>query len=181
MGNSPLCSEGQWEDLAEGALFRAAIIDMDPKKLRRLFKQPQYKNRADAIDGDGCTMLHTLAIKGCEHDLDLAHELIRIIVVENHGSVDAHQLTHGETPLMLAIQYQNFNMIKALVETGGHESGHHDRRNRSELDLAKKEVEICAKFQHVETSGHYSKDRRKYALSKDILPYIEALEKSSMP
>mmetsp|Transcript_11230 Transcript_11230/g.23641 ORF Transcript_11230/g.23641 Transcript_11230/m.23641 type:complete len:197 (+) Transcript_11230:190-780(+) len=137
-----LCAEGDWSCLPTKLLFRA-MKDRDAAELRTLFNDPRHIGEADCIDGDGCCLLHLLSLIHVD-DVEVASELVKIVVVENGGNVDMHHCRRGETPLMVAVLRGNCNVVKALVGIGGADPiGHVDWKGRSVVDMAREEAESC--------------------------------------
>ena len=99
--NAALCTEGDWAEHPAGLLFRATR-GRDVVALEALVGRAEHRERVDALDGDGCGMLHTLAIRppGTEAE---ARALVNAI--ERAGgdlNLRAGGMMAGETPLHAA-------------------------------------------------------------------------------
>ena len=160
-----LCSEGNWSGLPTKLLFRA-MKAKDVALLRSLFNDPRHVGEADCIDGDGCSLLHLLGVTPV-HNMDVARDLVAIVVVENGDNVDMHHCRRGDTPLMVAVLQGNYNVIRALIDVGGADPhGHVDWKGQSALDKAEEEAEASCR------AGSSEAENRKR-----ILKYIEEAAK----
>lgn len=166
-----LCAEGNWSGLPTKLLFRA-MKNRDAAELRTLFNDPRHIGEADCIDGDGCCLLHLLSLIHVD-DVEVASELVKIIVVENGGNVDMHHCRRGETPLMVAVLRGNYNVVKALVDIGGADPIRHvDWKGRSVVDKAREEAEsACRNMSDGDTEEAKSREM--------ILNYVEEAAKES--
>ena len=117
MGGSTASSEGcmetEWRGLPAAPIFNAAYKG-NVAELVRLLEDPEMRSRVNDLDGDKSGILHGVAFSSVV--LGVAADVVNA-VVDAGGDVNLKNGTE-ETPLQMAVLYEQVELAKALLDRG---------------------------------------------------------------